>query len=383
VHPARGSEKAFLSTKKLNPSEKSKASYGHIADQLDALRIAIIAEELRLPLDEGAKKTSFHLIQSFINKGAKVFVFTRYENPLLDDAFQLPRNKFLFRYSFGRYLRAQSPDFILYIPSASGTIGAFVRAALLKTQSSSAPLALLSMQYRKLPAWARYFGLRRHADIVFTQSRASMEVFRSFGCKTVLLPGGVDQTVFRPASKQEKRRLRLEHGFQDADRIVLHVGHCNRHRNVAVLAQLVRLGYRVIMIASTTTAIDRALLAELRESGVTVITDFAENIQHFYQLTDCYLFPVFRATSAIDAPLSVLEAMACNLPIVTTRFGVLPDMFQPGKGFYYGDTDEEIIGLVKQAVEEQGCRTSEMVSPYSWDNLASTILETLQEKGHP
>ena len=96
-------------------------------------------------------------------------------------------------------------------------------------------------------------------------------------------------------------------------------------------------------------------------------------------MADCYLFPVFHATSAIDAPLSVLEAMACNLPIVTTRFGALPGMFQSGNGFYYGDTEEEIVRMVKQAVEEQDCRTFEMVSPYSWDNAASTILETLQE----
>ena len=54
-------------------------------------------------------------------------------------------------------------------------------------------------------------------------------------------------------------------------------------------------------------------------------------------------------------------------------------MFNPGNGFYYGDTEEEIVRKVKQAVEEQDCRTFEMVSSYSWDNVASTIFETLQE----
>ena len=42
-------------------------------------------------------------------------------------------------------------------------------------------------------------------------------------------------------------------------------------------------------------------------------------------------------------------------------------------------TEEEIVRMVKQAVEEQDCRTFEMVSSYSWDNVASTIFETLQE----
>jgi glycosyltransferase involved in cell wall biosynthesis len=368
--------------RRRTPDEKSNMPCSLAPSRLNALRIAVIVEDLRLPLDEGAKKTGFNLIQAFKNKGEKVFVFTQYRNPLLKDAFQLPGNKFLVGHSFRSNLRAQSPDVFLYMPSSSGTIGAFVRAAMIKTQSPGIPLALLNLQYRELPAFARYFGFQRYVDIVFTQSQASTEVFRSIGCKTILLPGGVDHTIFRTVSKQEKGLLRLKYGFQDADQIVLHIGHCNRDRNVIALARLVRSGFKVILIASTSTAIDRDLLVELRQSGVTVITDFIENIQHFYQLADCYFFPVFRATSAIDAPLSILEAMACNLPIVTTRFGALPGMFQSGNGFYYGDTDDEMISKVKQAIEEQDCRTFEKVSPYSWDNATLNILETLKEMGN-
>lgn len=371
-----------MNSGRRTPGENSNMPRSLAPLRRDTLRIAVIVEDLRLPLDEGAKKTGFNLIRAIENKGAQVFVFTRYANPLLEDAFQLPGNRFLFGYSFGRYLRVQSPDVILYMPASSGTIGAFVRAAMIKTQSFGIPLALLNLQYRELPVFARYFGLQRVVDIVFTQSQASTEAFRSFGCKTIGLPGGVDREIFQPAGEKGKLLLRSKYGFQDADRIILHVGHCNRERNVLVLSRLVELGFRAILIASTSTVIDPDLLVELRQSGVTVITDFVESIQHFYQMADCYLFPVFRATSAIDAPSSVLEAMACNLPIVTTRFGALPGMFHPGNGFYYGDSEEEIVRMVKQAVEEQDCRTFEMVSPYSWDNAASTILETLQETGN-
>lgn len=148
------------------------------------------------------------------------------------------------------------------------------------------------------------------------------------------------------------------------------------------LARLVSSGFQVILIASTSTTIDADLLAELRQSGVKVITDFIEDIQHFYQLADCYVFPVFHAISAIDAPLSILEAMACNLPVVTTRFGALPSTFEPGNGLYYGDSEEEIIDMVKQAIGEQNCRTFEKVSSYSWDSLALSIVETLKEVAH-
>jgi glycosyltransferase involved in cell wall biosynthesis len=347
--------------------------------QRNLFHVAVVVEDLRAPFDEGAKKVGFSLIRSLPKKGVKVSVFTRYENPLLKSVFRLPFNKFLIGYQFCQHLKAREPDVILYIPTSSGTLGAFIRAAIIKIQSSGTPLVLMNLQYRELPGFTRHISLDRFADVVLTYSQASAAVFRSFGCKTILLPGGVDHTVFRPVSRTEKHLLRAKYGFQALDKIVLHVGHCKRDRNVGFLSKLVESGLRPILIVSTSTAVDHDLLDELRLSGVTVVTDFMENVQHFYQMSDCYLFPVFHTTSAIDAPLSVLEAMACNLPVVTTRFGALPDMFQSGNGFYYGYNEEDILRLVRQAVGEPNCRTFEKVSPYSWDNAASIIIETLRE----
>ncbi len=346
------------------------------------LRIAVVVEDLQLPLDEGAKKTGFNLIRAFTNEGAKVFIFTRCENPLLENTSPLPRNKLLFGCHFAQKLRGQSPDVIVYLPASSGTFWAFVRAAIIKLQSFGTPLALLNLQYRKLPSYARYFSIQRYIDIVFTLSQASADMFRSFGCRTTLLPAGVDRTTFRPAGKQEKRLLRLKYGFSDADRIVLHVGHCSRDRNVITLAALAGSGFKAILIASTSTVADTDLLAELKRAGVRVVTDFLVDIQHFYQIADCYLFPVFNPTSAIDVPLSVLEAMACNLPIVTTPFGGLSSTFPFGQGLYYWDSKGDMTALVTQAIERTDCRTVDLISRYSWDYAASTTLQTLQRLAH-
>jgi glycosyltransferase involved in cell wall biosynthesis len=345
----------------------------------DLLSIAIIAEDLRLPLDEGAKKTTFSLITSLPREQVKVSVFTRFTNPLLKNSYPLPSNKFLVGGSLSRDLKSEKPDIILYIPSSSGTIGAFFRAAMIKQQSSRVPLAMLSLQYRKLPLYIRHFGLQKCVDMVFVQSHSSKDVFSSLGCHTTLLPGAVDQTIFHPISKTEKQFLRLSYHFQDTDQIVLHVGHCNRHRNVSVLTKLAELGFTVIMIASTSTITDPTIFDELRQSSVHVITNYVESIQHFYQMADCYVFPVFQATSSIDSPLSVLEAMACNIPVVTTRFGSLTGMFQPGNGFYFVDSEDELVNLVSQAVKEQDCKTSQMVAQFSWQRAGLTVLETLQK----
>ncbi len=344
---------------------------------LDRLRIAVIAEDLCPPLDEGAKKASFHLVHSLMDQGALVSIFTRHKSPFLKNVFPLPANKLLFGKQFARNLQSQSPDVILYIPSSSGTVGAFVRASMIKMQFSGAALALLSLQFRNYPAGVRYLGFHRSIDLFFAQSQASAGILRSFGCRTVLLPGGVDGATFQPVDEREKSLLRARYGFQESDQIFLHVGHGNRGRNILALTRLAEAGYRVIFIASTSTEIDLSVLAELKQAGVTVITDFVENIQHFYQLSDCYIFPVFYATSAIDLPLSVLEAMACNSPVITTMFGALPDMFETGKGFYFIHCEEDLVPVAKQALQDE-CETADKVLPYSWDLAASVILEAFK-----
>jgi glycosyltransferase involved in cell wall biosynthesis len=343
----------------------------------EKLHIAIVAEDLRDPLDEGAKKASSLLIRSMIKQGARVSLYSRHACPLLDKIHKLPDNKLLAGYSFARNLRREAPDVILYIPTSSGTFGAFIRAAIIKIQSRNVPLALLNLQYRELPQIARHFNLAGYAAVVFTQSQASTQVFQSFKLNTVTLPGGVDNTIFRPIDDQEKSQLRKKYHLRDADQILLHVGHCNPNRNVIILSRLVELGYRVIMITSTSTAVDPDLINRLQQSGVVVITDYIDSIQHFYQMADCYIFPAFHRTSAIDVPLSVLEAMSCNLPVITSRFGALPNMFQSGKGFFYADNDEDVVQHVKLAIQVQDCRTAEMVSQYSCDNAALIILQTI------
>jgi glycosyltransferase involved in cell wall biosynthesis len=347
------------------------------------IRIAVVAEDLRLPLDEGAKKTSFSLARALAGAGAEVSVFTRYENPLLTGARSLPGNKALIGCQFGRQLRAWKPDVVLYLPASSGTVGALIRTAMLQAQSFGKPVAMMNLQYRKLPGLARYLRLPRYVRIVFTQSHATGALLRSAGCRTVVLPGAVDTGIFRPVCREEKARLRARHRLPAAGTVVLHVGHCNRDRNVMVLARVAQAGFLPVFVASTSTTRDEGLLAELSRAGVTVVTHFADNIEEFYQMADCYLFPVVSATSSIDAPLSVLEAMACNLPVVTTPFGALPGMFPPGNGLYYGESEAELLARLNEAMQARGCRTSELVCPYSWENLASGVVQALDEAIRP
>jgi len=70
----------------------------------------------------------------------------------------------------------------------------------------------------------------------------------------------------------------------------------------------------------------------LKKYGFRIIDEYVPNIEEIYNLADCYVFPTFKRHNCIDMPLSVMEAMACNIPVISTKFGGLPKIFKEGNG---------------------------------------------------
>jgi hypothetical protein len=74
----------------------------------------------------------------------------------------------------------------------------------------------------------------------------------------------------------------------------------------------------------------------------------------------------------------VLEAMACDLPVVTTRFGFLRQSFTDGPGVTFADSDEGLLAAVSRLRETRAQLTPgqvrAQVQPFSWDAIARTLL---------
>lgn len=139
-----------------------------------------------------------------------------------------------------------------------------------------------------------------------------------------------------------------------------------------------RPGDYPVVVGSSSTPHDAALVAELRAGGVRVIDEPVAAIDALYRLADCYVFPAAGETSAIDLPLSVLEAMACDLPVVSTPFGALPGLFAGREGVFLGSgTDlRALCGAARALGHRAGTR--QLVAAWGWDNLARTLLAANQ-----
>ncbi len=133
--------------------------------------------------------------------------------------------------------------------------------------------------------------------------------------------------------------------------IAVHVGHLRRNRGLERLVEIkARLGdlIEIVVVASPYFDPDDALLAELAGVGVHVDRGFVESIADVYHSADLYLFPPPpESEGAIELPLSVIEAIACGLPVVSTPFGALPEALAGVEGVHFVASDGFADAVVK------------------------------------
>jgi glycosyltransferase involved in cell wall biosynthesis len=341
-------------------------------------RLAFVSENLGYNLGEGGRNTAFNLVKSLSMKVNNLQVYSMaVTNLAMTPCYPLPRNKLFLDYGFARRLRQFSPDAVLYLPASSGTLGGFLRGYMLKLLSGLTKTALICLQPRPISPVLRVLSRMKIIDMAFAQSQQSLKSLKTAGFDTYWLPGGVDAHRFSSVSSTQKKLLRRKYGFSETDRIIVHVGHLESGRNIQYVTPLPARGYSFVLVVSGQFQHDQQLKKSLLVAGIRLICEYMENIEEIYQLADVYLFPTFRVNSAIEAPLSVLEAMSCNLPVVTTRFGALPDMFQEGNGLFFFENQDELSIQIEKAINYSNCNTRNMVSHYSWDAMADRVLSAI------
>jgi glycosyltransferase involved in cell wall biosynthesis len=323
------------------------------------MRVCIIGD-VSEPLDEGMKKTT-HALSTALSKYCDVLVL----NPLR-----------VGRIGFWTSLLHYRPDIIHYVPGPS--LYSFALLAL--TGLITSAITVMSLTHPK-PNLPRRFACRFfRPDLVLSQSLQTEKLFRDLGCNIHYMPNGVDTRQFQPiASQVEKFRLRHKYGVSPEAFVVLHVGNTRQVRNLDVLTELQHDGCQVVVVSSTTIQGDSSVDIDLTAAGCLLWNRYIPAIEEVYKLADCYVFPTPTGIGAIEHPLSVMEAMACNLPVITKRFGALPRIFTPGDGLYFVDTDAELKAEVKQVqYTENTVATRDKVIVMNWDAIARQILTQYQ-----
>ena len=240
---------------------------------------------------------------------------------------------------------------------------------------------ITSVQQPNFSTFSRVLIPLLKPDLVLVQSLETETMLASWGYRTEFLPNGVDSQKFMPVSSKLKQAFRQKYQVNTAKSVALHVGALRKWRNTDILSKVQQRGNnQIIVVASTTNPSEEAANQQLRQAGCLVWQAYLENIEEVYALSDCYIFPPTYKLGSIETPLSVMEAMSCNLPVISTRYGALPRLFTEGDGFYFVEADRDIIPLVKKIkANNREVRTREKVLAYTWENIAVRLEQLYRE----
>ena len=348
-------------------------------------RICLLSEDLSGAPDEGLKKFTLALARALRPRHDLTVLSTR-GAASLSYAYLAPAPRSFLSRRLKLALRALRPEILVYAARSSTTFSTFLRCRLLRTYAPSSRLVLLALQPRRHGLLQRRLLPHLKPDLTLVQGLESKRYLEQMGLRADVVSSGVDTDVFRPPSPAERLAARGWLGLEPNRPVVLHVGHLRRGRGVTALQQLAESGHaQVVLVTSSSTAheADDGLAGELRASGVRLVTSYIPRIEQVYHAADCYVFPVESTDNAIEAPLTVFEALACDLPVVSTRFGGLPALFEgvENPGLVFVSDRNELIETALRVAAGGPWETRRLVSSFSWPAVAARVVQRALKRG--
>lgn len=238
-----------------------------------------------------------------------------------------------------------------------------------------------------LAASARWVkpSLARAAQLV-VPSGFLQQVFREFGLGSEVVPNVIDLELFRPSDECARpegftlvitRNLEPIYGIETALRAVDIV----RREVPDVRLKVAGSGPQRAELEALIAALDLGghveLLGRLERDAVLAL----------YQGADAMLNP----TRVDNMPNSVLEALACGLPVISTNVGGVPYIVEHGQTALLVEPDDPrgmaaaILTLYRDSALGEGLRERGMreVARYSWREVGPLWLNLYRRCGAP
>ena len=191
--------------------------------------------------------------------------------------------------------------------------------------------------------------------------------------KIVRIPNFIDQHIFHPPDDQTRDRIRKQLGFT-YKRIVTFSGRLVERKGPDILLDawktLTQEYENILLIILGGGPLESNLKEQCRVLGIekdVTFYGFVNNVYDYLAAADIFVFPSFQE----GLPNAVLEAMACGLPVISSRIGGVIDMIRNGENgllFEPGNT-HQLAGALKRLLSD----------PEYASTLGNNALKTVRE----
>lgn len=242
-------------------------------------------------------------------------------------------------------------------------------------------------------SWKYTVGYYNFCDMVLSPSKSLANELQHFGLKKPIkiLSNPIDTNLFKPVSSTAlKKKLKKSYGICGAS--LIYMGRLSYEKSVA---EVVKAANIVIKKNPSTKLVivgdgpERKNLEELvKNLGIensVIFTGFLHDKKLVEILEVCDIF--LTASKTENMPLSVLEAMACGLPIIAANALGIPEIVKDKvNGFL--TTPDDSKDMAKKSLKllsdenllnKFSTASREMSLVYSQENVAKSLEKTYKE----
>ncbi len=245
-------------------------------------------------------------------------------------------------------------------------------------------------KYAQIAAKKVARSLYNRCSLLIVPSSSTEELFlwNNIRTKSTIVYLGVDTTKFVPLPPEQKVEIRKELGFHAEDIIIGYHGRISHEKDLITILRAftrVQLKYpqtKLLIVGDGVEKIKRQLASR---NNVWLVGS-KNNPVPYLQIMDIYCLSSLTETTC----LSMLEAMSCGLPAVSTEVGFIRNyirnnvnglFFEKQNPYHLARQVERLIAdpTLRFKLGEMARRT--VVEKFSWDTTAQGIDEALNSIG--
>jgi 1,2-diacylglycerol 3-alpha-glucosyltransferase len=223
-------------------------------------------------------------------------------------------------------------------------------------------------------------------DLLIMPSNNVSEIFlwNNIRTKSVIVNLGVDTKKFTPLDAEARKDLREQLGFDKDDIIIGYHGRIGREKDLITLLraftrlQIYNNNIKLLIVGDGVESIKK----QLSSRSEVILTGAKNNPIPYLQVMDIYTLTSLTETTC----LSMLEAMSCELAVVSTEVGFIKSyvrngynglFFEKQNPYHLARNIQKLIGdaTLRKTLGWNARKT--VVEKFSWDKTAQGIEHAL------